>query len=443
MVNNIVRKRIIYKYLMLLGIIFITGIIIYESANLRVQILAFASLALFSAILVGFDIMHPYCWFSGMFLLYSLGYPILYYTGNLDPWLIEKAGISQKLIFLEWVALSIILLIVSPDQVSHVNKTNKTVLFTKANKLLYIIMYAVILSAVVSISQRGFMHKREIYAANNPLYKLSFIIIYMLLVIYVYACIHYIDNFRFRNRFIFFTFLLTFLITMFSGERDILFMYLLLTIFVLYISGTIKKQHFFLLIPLGMIALPLSSIYKGFFLTGVANGGLTYKNFIKQFFNSEFRSASANMQILLNHEEEVKNIFSYTQVLKDIKRIFIGSTESTLGWFNDKFFSYTKTKYGFTLVGEGYVIGGILGIVVIFLIIGVLIRFLYHMSSKNIYYKTLYICSIPRIIYAIRADLTNIFSPILKHIILTLLVIFIVQKLFIYKSYNLKKILVD
>ena len=153
---------------MLLGIIFITGIIIYESANLRVQILAFASLALFSAILVGFDIMHPYCWFSGMFLLYSLGYPILYYTGNLDPWLIEKAGISQKLIFLEWVALSIILLIVSPDQVSHVNKTNKTVLFTKANKLLYIIMYAVILSAVVSISQRGFMHKREIYAANNP-----------------------------------------------------------------------------------------------------------------------------------------------------------------------------------------------------------------------------------------------------------------------------------
>lgn len=149
------------------------------------------------------------------------------------------------------------------------------------------------------------------------------------------------------------------------------------------------------------------------------------------------------MQILLNHEEEVKNIFSYTQVLKDIKRIFIGSTESTLGWFNDKFFSYTKTKYGFTLVGEGYVIGGILGIVVIFLIIGVLIRFLYHMSSKNIYYKTLYICSIPRIIYAIRADLTNIFSPILKHIILTLLVIFIVQKLFIYKSYNLKKILVD
>lgn len=436
MTDNMIKKRTVCNYFFLLTVIIITGIIIYATSNIKLQILAFGTLALFGAIMVKFDIFHPYCWFSGMFLLYSLSYPILYCTGNLDPWLLEKAGIPNKLIFLEWVAFSIFLLVVSPKQVKFINKRNKKLLFTKANKLLYVVMYTVVLLAVVSISQGGFKHKREIYAANNALYKISFIIIYMILVVYVYACLHYMDNFRYRSRLIFFTFLLTFLITMYSGERDILFMYLLLTIFILYLSGTIKKQHFFLLIPLGTVVLPLSSIYKGFFLTGRANGGLNYQNFIKQFFNSEFRSASANMQILLNHKDEIKNIFSYDQILKDIKRIFIENTENTLGWFNNKFFSYTKTKYGFTLVGEGYVIGGILGIIVIFLIIGVFMRYLYHMSSKNIYYKTLYICSIPRIIYAIRADLTNIFSPVLKHIILTLVIIYIVQKLFIYTSHD-------
>ena len=156
MTDNMIKKRTVCNYFFLLTVIIITGIIIYATSNIKLQILAFGTLALFGAIMVKFDIFHPYCWFSGMFLLYSLSYPILYCTGNLDPWLLEKAGIPNKLIFLEWVAFSIFLLVVSPKQVKFINKRNKKLLFTKANKLLYVVMYTVVLLAVVSISQGGF-----------------------------------------------------------------------------------------------------------------------------------------------------------------------------------------------------------------------------------------------------------------------------------------------
>jgi len=409
----------------------VTGVIIYIQKNIWAQIIAFTGLVLTSIFIVKFDIMHPYCWFSGMFWLYSISYPILYCTGNLDAWLIKKAGYPDKVIFLEWAALSVFLLIVSPSTLSYTLKKNKTFLLAKANIILYMVMYVIIIMAIISISQSGYVHKSEIYASHNFLYRIAFISIYLLLTFYVLMCLHYKNNRWHIKLLTYATFALTLQLSMYTGERDIFFTYLLLTIFILYLFGTIKKYHFLFLVPLGVLILPISNIYKSFFLTH-KSGNIFSAGFIKQFFDSEFRAASTNVQILLNNANHVKGVFSYDQIFKDIQRVFISNTESTLGWYNDLFFSYTKTGYGFTLVGEGYVIDELLGIIVLFIIIGIFVRCLYQLANKNIYMKTLYIYSIPNVIYSIRADLTNIFSPILKHIILALVVIFIIQKLFVF-----------
>ena len=93
----------------------------------------------------------------------------------------------------------------------------------------------------------------------------------------------------------------------------------------------------------------------------------------------------------------------------------------------DTFFpNVHSTKYGFTLVGEGYLNGGYFGIVMIFMLTGFLMRFLYINAQRNIYGMLIYLYMIPIFIYSTRADFANILSPLLKYAILgTLVIVFI------------------
>ena len=108
-------------------------------------------------------------------------------------------------------------------------------------------------------------------------------------------------------------------------------------------------------------------------------------------------------------------------------------------WFNKTYFSENRAGQGFSLVAEGYINFGFLGIILVFVLVGLLIKFIYQRSSKNIYYFSFYVVSIPVFMYSIRADLTNILSPIIRqNLIVVILVLFITQIIRNHSSENIK-----
>lgn len=422
------------KFFVLFITIIFSGGIIYFHSNTFIQCLAFFLLTGVAVVLVDFDLLHPYTWFSGVFSLYSLSYPILNMTNNLSATLISRFGYSEKLIWYEWIALSTFLLCCSPKKISFIPKYSKKYM-TDSNWMFGLFMVLIIGIATWHLHNSNFIHKNEIYASGSALYKIAFIAIYLLLVWYVFFLLTYYQT-------IWKYFLIitvgssSFFIAMFSGERDILFMFLLLTVLIFYIKKTITKKHLFFIVPFGLALIPISAIFKASFLTRKVNVHQNgTKNIIPLLLNSEFRSASQNLQAIIANDEKTENLFGLNQIINDVIRVFKSNTPSTQHWYNDFFWSMSDTKYGFSLVAEGYLIAKIIGIIIIFIIVGFCIGSMYKYSIRNQYFMCAYICSIPQFMYAIRADLTNFFSPILKHIIFTLVIIYLLEKIIVNPVY--------
>jgi len=77
-----------------------------------IDIFAIVFLAVGASSIVGFDIFHPFTWYSSFFTLYSIGHSVLYLAGRsfVDSY-------SEHLMPLQWLGLTVSLLIVSPIRV--------------------------------------------------------------------------------------------------------------------------------------------------------------------------------------------------------------------------------------------------------------------------------------------------------------------------------------
>ena len=78
---------------------------------------------------------------------------------------------------------------------------------------------------------------------------------------------------------------------------------------------------------------------------------------------------------------------------------------------------------------QGYIIAGALGVVLVFAIIGIIIRIMYKKAYNNMYLLIAYIYFITVMIYSIRGDLSTVFSALIKQIFLVLFIIFILEKI--------------
>ena len=137
------------------------------------------------------------------------------------------------------------------------------------------------------------------------------------------------------------------------------------------------------MIPIIIVLIPLSSSYKYYFLTGSAS--VTNNNIIYAFLSGEFESATRNLQALINNSSSTLGVKGLGQIVRDVVAVFNSSIESSTSWFNNTFYPTSKTQYGFTLVGEGYIIAGALGVVLVFAIIGIIIRIMYKKAYNNMY----------------------------------------------------------
>lgn len=423
------KKNKLYLILSIIG----SGFMLYVSPEsaIIVHIIALFVLTITACMLMKFDIYHPYVWYSCFFWVYSSAYPILYIMG-----IYTSFGYSKTIMIYQWLSLATILLVLPSEKIEF--KVNSNYFIRENNLFLniinnFILVYIFII--MIFIARSGsYTNKTSIYASENFMFNLAFSLSYFAILLYSFRLFEKLNSgVNGIAKVILKSGVVICLVSVITGERDYLFTFLIITLLLLFYFKKISIMQLVILVPVGILLIPITNIFKYYILSGSVSGTFSFNNIIQQVLDGEFISAGRNLQILVSHN--CKNIFNGRLIVNDFIRIFYDTGESNQTWFNQTYFSSIhSTQYGFTLTGEGYVNGGVIGIVLVFIFVGLLIRYLYKNASKNVYFMSIYLYMVPLFIYSIRADLANILSPLLKYALLGTLIIWIIQHTVIRKK---------
>jgi oligosaccharide repeat unit polymerase len=200
------------------------------------------------------------------------------------------------------------------------------------------------------------------------------------------------------------------------GERDYVFRFGF-CVLVLYFAhkGSASVGMMLLMLVALTVVLPFSQAAKGLLLPG---GDIANNFSAKDIFLGEFLGAGRNVYMLLHHGVE----HSYSFLLNDLARGLLPMSgdglQSAGNWYNTVYrFDHNFTGnsgWGFSLVAEGYLVGGALGVVLVMGLVGAFTQALYALRTRSDYFFAFYVLALPTIVYCIRADLANLLSQTIK-----------------------------
>lgn len=219
-----------------------------------------------------------------------------------------------------------------------------------------------------------------------------------------------------------------------TGERDILFKVLFGTLIIYYDQrknfGPLKMVTILSAI---LLIVPLSQYFKSILLSGTIDINLFGADL---FLSSEFISSSRNFYSLLAFDVEHNVSFLWS----DMARALIPTTllgdygvQSTVAWYNDFFraeHGFQGTSgWGFTIVGFGYIVGGVTGIIFTMIFYAWLLSAFYNRRWGSLYWYCFYILALSAFVYILRADLANLLSLTFKVSGLCILAIYMTHRL--------------
>lgn len=404
----------------LLASLLALSVILYTDEP-AVHVAAIWALVIFAAAVVRLDMVHPYCWFSMAFALYNTAYTILYLMGD-DT----SAGYSSMNAVYTIVAMGIVLFIVGADsQDSTVPLERHHQLNGTYNDLFFWLFCGLSVVFAFILQRRGYSGKKAMQAAGDIYYSLGVHVVrWMMVMMVIQLC-----SDRCRNRRKTFIFLAAamcaaLLMSMYTGERDIIFRAVLLAMVLLFYYGIIKRRHIILLIPIGMGIMIASVYFKYFFLTGVGNdayldaGGLLYR-----FLRTDFHATGRNTQHLLNYEW-TKGYLGLSSFFCELVRGIVPGVAfvNPSTWYNNEVYPGSFKGQAFTLVGFGHSIAGLWGVILVFAGLGLFIRFVYRNSRHSIYSLAWYLYSISIVTGCYRSTLNTVVNMSIKAVLLTVLV---------------------
>lgn len=418
--------KISFRYLLLLSFSLISMLFIVIISDIRLQLIIFSIYTISSLMILKIDLLHPSFIFASCYFLYSISYPTLYVL-DIDT----RYGCSPNLLRYELLGLCVYLLTVGvPKKISlklsKINQNNK--IDKKIWNCILFVQILLTIGTLLVLKYSGFSHKTEIY--QNSLLTIMFSLVYIYIFFTTYMTIEFLKNEKKINWiYLIFGFVSFSFIGLVSGERDIAFTSILILTFCLYYSGKFNNKHLILIIPLSFFALLYSTQFKYFFLSGSNISNLNIANIedlLQKFFNAEFISASRNMQLVLNKASE--GVLGINTLFSDIIKVFYSNIDTSLTWFNTEIYYHANVGYGFTLVGEGYVALGAVGVILVFYILGNLMKYIYLRAENNSVMLAMYLNLIPLAVYSIRGNLSSIFSPFVKHLLIGAFIICIIKK---------------
>lgn len=424
------------NYLILIIFIVCTGALILLTSSIVIDIAALSILSIAAVVLVRADPVHPYTWFSLFFLLYAISYPYMILIGH-PP--IQISSYGNSLMVTQWLALSSFLLIVTPVRMERESfkQINHRQYSMGLSKNMFVVFAVLSLMVVVGISLLDFERKDELYESGALVAVIGTRVITVLLILFtVLTAYHIFNKGRFNYVILTTTFFLALATFLVSGERNIILTFVLSMFYLYYIL--LHKDHnnkyLYLAAPLLLYLPTLFNTFKYFGVTGEVKESTG--NLVVDVFNTEFIAASRNLQIILAGSE-TEGIFSgytiFSAFIRAFQIPFMPDFLSILAfrpqdWFNDVLLpDRSGGGLGFTLVGEGYINFGYAGVVIIFFIVGALVKHLYVKSNQGLYYLSFYILTIPLFIYSIRGGLATLLSPLVGQILLGIAVIFLME----------------
>lgn len=408
------KKTVLIQYCLLISLICFAGFLIHITDHVYVHLGAFGFLILGAMSIVSFDISHPYFWYSFVFMLYSVSYPIMWITGATHDIYVY----TKSLMLSQWLALSTLLLVVGPARTDYEGLKYKSRSASNL-RLIMLIPILAIIPTILKISQGGFTHKSEIYSEGSLLIFIGFRAVLVLLILFTInltrACLLYG---AINKKITVIVFILIFGVVYYSGERDLIIRPFVILSLVYFVLVKRRKLDLFLIFIglFSVLLIPMLADFKYFGLTGERN--VSERSVVMRLLNSEFQSASKNLQIVLL-DESTKGIFQGATLISSVIRTFKMDKlldleiDTGIKWYNRTYFAPNRAGQGFTLVGEGYINFGYAGIVLVFVFVGILIKIIYRKSNQGVYHFSYYILSIPVFMYSIRADLANIISPLI------------------------------
>lgn len=425
-----IKKKDLFRYCLLLFTIIVSFSIVLISENPTIHVLGYWLSVVAGILITNFDLTHPLFWFSSSFGLYSTGYSLIYILGY--P---ANSGYSKENTFLALVALSVVILVVGVkkyDSSNYFESHNYNLMSSKSNKqiieFILSVLILVLLICVAMLFRTQFNHKNEMLEGRNLFFVLGAYSTRFLTLYISFYLLLFIDTDRRKTKlFILFSGIAVILFSLFTGERDAMFRFLIALIVSLFVAKKIRKKMLMILVPIGMCVLIIGRYFKYYFVSGITNTSIKSQSFIYNFLTSDFHAAGENLQILINNSS-TKASHGFSLIFIDLISPFIpgGYFENVGNWFNDTFYhgSYSRA---FALLGEGYVIGGTLGVITLFLILGIVIKLLYSKSTKSTYWLVLYIYSIPTIITSFRSTLGTITVALVRIALLSIVIHYVTR----------------
>ena len=260
--------------------------------------------------------------------------------------------------------------------------------------------------------------------ANDVFYSLGVHIIrWMLVLMVIQMCYTKCENKKKNFFYIVASLAAALLLGLFTGERDIIFRTVLLWIVIFFFFKIITRKHLFIFIPLGALMMILSVNFKYFFLRGEVNTNHSSGSLLYQFLMSDFYATGRNTQYLLN-VRWTKGYWGFRLLFNEIARgnIPFVETFNPATWYNYNVYPGSFKGQAFTYVGFGYTMAGIWGIIIVFALLGLFIRFVYRNHNRNLYSLVYYIYSISIVIGCYRGTINSIIGMSLKGALVGILI---------------------
>lgn len=392
-------------------------------------------------ILSKLDIMHPYTWFIPLFTMYIISDPILILLG-----LKMDFGYLYNLLLYNWIALVVIAVILGPTLLNY-NKDNFSISlldnhFKIILKPIYII--SVLLTSVLFayVIKSGISTKKDLALDSSFVTGFASFFSLFILSFGLLLSLHFLSKSKSKILLIF-TFFWGALAFLIIGERNIILSLAWITLFLVNVLYKKINKTLIIITALSVIALlPFMQSLKSFAVSGEITTEIDYSQFQTEIFNAEFQSASRNFHQLLSMQDYWTYYWGET-LIWDVMRSFlpffdyISPTEWFTQTFNGDLYEIGGGR-GFSVLAEGYMNFGLLGVIIWAILLALFIKTLYKLSINNIIWLNIYILAMPIIIYVTRADFANLMSQLGKQIIIPIFTIFIAMH--IIKRLTFKKI---
>lgn len=423
--------------LMLLSLIVLLFGVYWITPKSNYKIAVILLIDIIGIIYYKFDLKYPFVWLSPFIVIYNISASILNVLG--------VRLISYEIMILNMTIISLItfltfcILFIPQKKNTQISLKYLHTHVSMTVMKLYDILYGLVILYIPIFLKSGVSSKTEMSLSGGlfgyGIVSRLYIFIYILLFIY-----KLIINKKFPTKYFISAALLTLSISFIIGEREMFFSVIICSTLGLCFFCRLPLKR----IIIGSLSIafliPILGMTKQ--ITNKSELSFSNVNFVEALFQGEFLSSGRNIEILLNNSNNWEYQYGKSMLLDFQRCIFPTSiipVQNSTSWFNEHFNdrAYTGFGLGFSYIGEGYLQGGYVGIIIWVAILGLIIGILYQNSFKGILNLSIYIFMVPFSIYAMRGDLSYLFSPLLKQGMLCTGLILIIYSLNKHK-YNFK-----